>query len=138
MESDALLGTISNLPDNPITTERLEANRMRERVTTSVFLGGSDTTLSYEVFRDDRGRMILSYLLSKQFADAQIVGTHKDGSNYYDLTLRTDVLTSAGKPAYTQEDRLTGNLAPGQTEVARKKRFRRRGAPARSRREATS
>ncbi|MEI9970439.1 MAG: GWxTD domain-containing protein [Terracidiphilus sp.] len=128
MESDALLGAINNLPDNPITVERLEANRARERVTTSVFLGGSDTTLSYEFFRDDRGRMTLSYLLSKQFADAHIVGTHSDGKNYYDLTLRTDVVTSAGKPAYTQEDQLTGNLTEPWAEVARKKRF---GAEAR-------
>ncbi len=123
MESEALLATLGDLPDNPVNKERLEANRMRERVTTSVFLGGSDVTLSYEFFRDDRGRMTLSYLLGKQFADAHIVGTRKDGSNYYDLTLRTEVLTSAGKPAYMQEDRLTGNLTQAQTEVARKKRF---------------
>lgn len=123
MESDTMLATINDLPDNPVTKERLEANRMRERVTTSVFLGGEETILSYENFRDERGEMTLNALLSKRFADAHIIGTRKDGSNYYDLTLRTDILTEAGKPAYTQEDRLTGNLSAAQADVARKKRF---------------
>ena len=123
MESDTLLNKISDLPDNPVTIARLEANRARERVTMSVFVGGEDSVLSYDTFRDDRGRMTLSYLLSRQFADAHLIGTHKDGRTYYDLTLRTDVLTEAGKPVYMQEDQLTGNLTPAQAEVARKKRF---------------
>ena len=128
MESDTLLNKIDGLPDNPITIERLEANRMRERVTSSLFLGDNDTTLSYESFRDESGRITLSYLLSMKFADQRLVGTRKDGSNYYDLTLRTDVTNATGKIAYTQEDQLTGNLTPPQAEVARKKRF---GAEAR-------
>ncbi len=123
MESEALLATLDDLADNPINKERLEANRARENVTTSVFLGGEDSLLSYEIFRDERGRMTLSYLRSAKFANASLIGTRKDGSNYYDLTLRTDVMTTAGKPAYSQEDRLTGNLSQAQAELARKKRF---------------
>jgi GWxTD domain-containing protein len=123
MTSDMLLSNIASLPDNPITKERIEANRVRERVTMSVFTGGDDSTVNYDSFRDDRGRMTLSYLLSKQFADPHLVGTRKDGSTYYDLTLRTNVLTAGGKPVYAQEDLLTGNLTPAQAEVARKKRF---------------
>ncbi len=128
MSSDLLLSEIAGLPDNPITQEMLNQNRARERVTTSVFLGGEDTSLSYETFRDDRGRMTLSYLLDMRYVEPQIVGTHQDGKNYYDLTLRTDVQTLAGKLAYTQEDRLTGSLTAAQAEVARKKHF---GAEAR-------
>ncbi|MGB8029012.1 MAG: GWxTD domain-containing protein [Terracidiphilus sp.] len=123
MSSDLLLGEIAGLPDNPITQEMLNQNRARERVTTSVFLGGEDALLSYVSFRDDRGRMTLSYLLSRSFAEPSLIGTRKDGGSYYDLTLRTDVLTSAGKPAYTQVDQLTGNLSNAQAEVARKERF---------------
>jgi len=123
MESDELLATIDDLPDNPLTKERLEANRMRERVTTSVFLGGEDASLSYEVFRDDRGRMTLSYLLSMKSANPSLIGTRQGSANYYDLTLRTDVLTTDRKPVYTQEDQLTGKLTQAQAEVARKKRF---------------
>jgi len=128
MESDSLLNKISNLPDDPITKQRLEENRIREKVTTSIFLGDNDSTLSYSTFRDDRGRATLSYLLNMKFIDARLVGTRKDGSPYYDLTLRSDIATRDGKFVYTQEDQLTGNLNPAQAEVARKKRF---GAEAR-------
>jgi GWxTD domain-containing protein len=128
MESDALLNSISNLPDNPYTTAQLQANRTREHVTTSLFLGGTDATLSYTTFRDNRGRTTLSYLLGLKFPDARLVGTRTDGGNYYDLTLRTEVQTTEGKPVYQQEDRLTGDLTQAQAELARKKRF---GAEAR-------
>ncbi|HVN94057.1 MAG TPA: GWxTD domain-containing protein [Terracidiphilus sp.] len=123
MSSDLLLGEIASLPDNPITQEKLDQNRARERVTTSVFLGGESASLSYVCFRDDRGRIKLSYLFNMKFADPSIVGTRKDGTNYYDLTLRSDVLTAAGKPAYSQEDRMTANLTPAEVDVASKKRF---------------
>lgn len=128
MESDSLLNKINNLPDDPITKQRLEANRIREKVTTSIFLGDNDANLSYSVFRDDRGRMTLSYLLNMKFTDARLVGTRADGSSYYDMTLRTDIATSDGRFVYTQEDQLTGKLNPSSVEVARKKRF---GAEAR-------
>jgi GWxTD domain-containing protein len=128
MESDTLLNKISNLADDPITKQRLEASRTREKVTTSIFLGDNDATLSYSVFRDERGRMTLSYLLNLKFADARLIGTQPDGSSYYDLTLRTDVLTTDGKFVYTQDDRLDGKLTPAAVDVAKKKRF---GAEAR-------
>jgi GWxTD domain-containing protein len=128
MESESLLNKINNLPDDPITKQRLEANRLREKVTSSIFLGDNDATLSYSVFRDDRGRMTLSYLLNLKFADARLVGTHPDGSNYYDMTLRTEIVTTEGRFVYTQEDHLGGNLSPAAAEIAKKKRF---GAEAR-------
>ncbi len=128
MESDALLNKINNLPDDPITKQRLEANRLREKVTTSIFLGDNDANLSYSVFRDDRGQMTLSYLLNLKFTDARLVGTRPDGSSYYDMTLRTDIATSEGKFVYTQEDQLTGKLSSAAVEIAKKKRF---GAEAR-------
>jgi GWxTD domain-containing protein len=128
MESDTLLNKISNLPDDPITKQRLEASRAREKVTTSIFLGDNDATLGYSAFRDERGRMTLSYLLNLKFADARLIGTKPDGSSYYDLTLRSDVVTSDGKFVYTQEDQLTGKLSPAAVEIAKKKRF---GAEAR-------
>jgi GWxTD domain-containing protein len=128
MESEALLSLLNDLPDNPINKQRLAANRARESVTTSVFLGGESASLNFETFRDERGLMTLSDLLELRYAEPNLIGTRKDGSNYYDMTLRTDIVTSAGKLAYTQEDRLTGNLTAAQAEAARKKRF---GAEAR-------
>jgi GWxTD domain-containing protein len=123
LASDSMLATINDLPDNPISKEQLEANRLREHVTTSIFAGDQSMTLGYTVFRDEQGRQTLSYLLSSSLPDARIIGSHPDGSQYYDLSLRTSLLTPEGKSVYDQEDQLTGKLTDAQAEVAKKKRF---------------
>jgi GWxTD domain-containing protein len=128
MSSDLLLSEIAGLPDNPLTQEMLNQNRARERVTTSIFVGGQDATISYVSFRDEHGRMTLSYMMLMMFPTPKMVGTRSDGSLYYDVTLRTDIVTTSGKPVYSQEDRMTSDLTTPQAEVARKKRF---GAEAR-------
>ncbi len=123
LSSDVLLSTIAGLPDNPLTQDELNLNRQTEHVTMSVLLGDRNMSLSYEVFRDDADRQTLSYLLATSTPDARLIGQRTDSSYYYDLTLRTTVTTAAGKPAYEQEDRLTGNLTAAQAEIAKKKRF---------------
>ena len=128
MSSDMLLSQIAGLPDNPLTTEMLNQNRARERVTTSIFVGGQDAIISYDSFRDENGRMTLSYLMLMMFPTPKLVGARSDGSLYYDVTLRTDIVTASGKPVYSQEDRMTADLTTAQAAVARKKRF---GAEAR-------
>ena len=123
LSSDLVLSTIAGLPDNPITQEQLSLNRLREHVTMSVLTGDSDLSLDYEVVRDEEGRETLSYLLRTVRPDEQLVGRRSDGGAYYDLTLRTAVAAQDGKPAYNQEDRLTGNLTADQVEVVKQKRF---------------
>ena len=123
LSSDMLLSMIEGLPDNPLTQEQLNLNRLREHVTISVLLGGQDATISYNVFRDDQGRDTLNYLLRSVRPDPGIVGKRADGSLYYDLTLRTTVTTADNKPAYEQEDALTANLTEAQAEIAKKKNF---------------
>lgn len=128
MGSDAMLATISNLPDNPITKEKLELNAAREHVTMSVMVGEKDAELSYDVLRDEQGRETLSYLLRLGQPDPQRIGRRADNTMLYDFNLRTSVLTLAGKSVYDQEDHLTGNVTEGQAAMANKKRF---GAEAR-------
>ena len=123
MDSDMMLETINSLPDNPLAKETREARRDRENVTTSLFTGDQNTTINSVVFRDEEGRPTLSYLLSFARPEAAIVGTHPDGNAYYDLALRTSVLTTDGKSVFDQEDELTGNLNAAQAEIARKKIF---------------
>ena len=123
LTSDVLLSSIAGLPDNPITQEQLNLNRLREHVTMSVLTGDSDLSLDYEVIRDEQGRETLNYLLKLPRPDEKLVGRRSDGKAYYDLSLRTLVATPEGKPAYDQEDQLTGNLSEGQVEVVAKKRF---------------
>lgn len=128
LTSDMLLNNIAGLPDNPMTQELLQNYRLRERVTTSIYLGSHEAEIGYATYRDERGRMTLSYLMTQRFADPKLVGTRANGSLYYDVTLRTDVRTTAGRQVYVQEDRMGGELTAAEAEAARKKRF---GAEAR-------
>ena len=123
MASDAMLASINDLPDNPLTKKRLEANQLREHVTTSILIGDQDTTLTSTVFRDEEGRETASYLLTSPRPDPRIIGKRPDNSYYYDLSLRTTVQTADGKSIYDQEDQLTGKLTEAQAGVAEKKRF---------------
>lgn len=123
LSSDALLAMIEGLPDNPLTQELRNANRVSEHVTMSVLVGERDAQMSYDVFRDDQGRPTLSYLLRMGSIDPQRIGRRADNSLYYDCALRTSVLTAAGKPVYDQEDRLMGKVTEAQAENAKKKRF---------------
>lgn len=123
MESDSLLNTINGLPDNPITRESLDANRLREHVTMSILSGETPPELTYTVFRDDRGGETVSYLLKMQSPDPRLIGPGPDNSLQYDLSLRTSVLTTDGKSVYDQEDLLTGRLTEAQAAVAIQKRF---------------
>ncbi|MGA3130292.1 MAG: GWxTD domain-containing protein [Terracidiphilus sp.] len=123
MSSDLLLSMIEGLPDNPLTQEELNLNRMREHVTISLLIGGQDATISYCVYRDAQGRQTLNYLMRTILPDPGIVGKRAEGGYYYDLTLRTTVTTADNKPVYEQEDAITGDLTPEQSEIAKKKDF---------------
>lgn len=123
MDSDMMLATINDLPDNPLTKQQMEANRLREHVTASVLTGDQTAIISSAVFRDDQGRETASYLLTSARPDPRILGRHPDGSLYYDLSLRTTVLTQAGKLVYDQEEPLIGKVTEAQAGVAAKKKF---------------
>jgi GWxTD domain-containing protein len=123
MQSDMLMATISGLPDNPLNKDRMQAYHLDEHVTTSILTGEVAPELSYSVFRDDKGGETVSYLLKSYSPDPRIIGTGTDKSLHYDITLRTSVLTAAGKSVYDQEEQLTGKLTDAQAEVAKKKRF---------------
>ncbi|HWG20015.1 MAG TPA: GWxTD domain-containing protein [Terracidiphilus sp.] len=123
MESDVLLDTIRGLADNPLMKQRLEANRLREHVTASVFAGGDEMSFGYDVVDDEKGRDTLSYLLEMVHPDSRLVGRLQDGGLGYDLELRTTVATADGKPMYEQDDQLSGKLTEAQAAVAKRKRF---------------
>ena len=123
LSSDLLLGNIAGLPDNPLTQELLNANRLREHVSTSILTGETAPEMSYAVFRDDKGGETVSYLLKFRSPDPRLIGPGPDKRLNYDLTLRTSVLTADGKFVYEQEESLTGRVTEAQADVAGKKRF---------------
>ena len=128
LSSDVMLSTIQGLPDNPLTQEQLNLNRLAERVTTSILTGEPAPDLSYGVFRDDQGGETLSYLLKTQTIDPGLIGTEPGKLPVYDLELRTTVTTADGKPVYAQVDDLAGRLTEAEAGLARQKKF---GAEAR-------
>ena len=128
MSSDLLLSQIAGLPDNPLTQEQLNLNRLRERVTTGILTGETAPVLSYGVFRNDHGDATVSYLLESQIPDPKLIGPGPDKSLEYDLELRTAVQTSEGKRVYEQVDDLAGKVSEAAAEAASRKRF---GAEAR-------
>jgi hypothetical protein len=128
MSSDVMLSEIQGLPDNPLTQEQLNLNRLAERVTTSILTGETAPDFSYGVFRDEQGGETLSYLLKMQTVDPGLIGTEPGKLPVYDLELRTSVTTADGKPVYAQVDDLAGRLTEAEADLARKKKF---GAEAR-------
>jgi GWxTD domain-containing protein len=123
MESDSLLATISDLPDNPTIQAALDANRLREHVTTSILTGEEPPELSYAVFRDDTGGQTVSYLLKSLAPIQKLFGPGPGKTVQYDLTLRSTVLTLGGKLVYDQEDHLAGTLTEEQATIAKQRRF---------------
>ena len=119
MSSDVLLSQIAGLPDNPLTQEELNLNRLREKVTTSILTGEVAPDMSYSVFRDEHGAATVSYLLQEKLPDPRLIGDGPEKSLIYDLDLRTDVLTLDGKSVYQQEDALTAKVTEPQAVVAR-------------------
>lgn len=123
MSSDVLISEIQGLPDNPLTQEQLNINRLQERVTTSILTGATAPELSYGVFRDDQGGATLSILVMNRVADPQLIGEGANKRLGYDVQLRTAVLTSDGKPVYDQVDEMTGAVSEAQAVIARQKKF---------------
>ncbi|HEX4284748.1 MAG TPA: GWxTD domain-containing protein [Terracidiphilus sp.] len=123
MTSDLLISEIQGLPDNPLTQEQLNINRLQEKVTTSILTGATAPEMSYGVFRDEEGAETLSLLLKARTADPSLIGEGAGKGLIYDMELRTAVLTSDGKPVYDQVDEITGNVSETQAVIARQKKF---------------
>ncbi|HEY0760551.1 MAG TPA: GWxTD domain-containing protein [Acidisarcina sp.] len=128
MDSDLLLNTIRNLADNPIERARVAPTRARERAVGSLVAAAGPADLETTIYRDEQGRLTLSYLLRNHVPVPALVGRRKDGTTGYSLNLRTRLLT-AGSPAgpaalaYEQESAMQGTLTDAQAETARNRRF---------------
>lgn len=123
MSSDVMLSTIRGLADNPLEKQRLELYRSRETVTASIFNKSTAIDVVTMTVRDNVGRQTVYYLVRNQSPDAALIGNRPDKELGYNMTLRTVVATTAGKPVYEQQEVLQGAVAPADADTYRKQRF---------------
>ena len=123
MSSDVMLSTIRGLADNPMEKQRLALNRSRESVTASIFNTTSVIDVVTMATRDAMGRETVSYLVRNQSPNASLIADRPNKGLGYNMTLRTVVATTTGKPVYEQQDALEGTVAPEAAEIYRKERF---------------
>lgn len=123
MNSDVMLNTIRSLPDNPLEKQRLELNRAREHVTASIFNTSVAIDVATMAVRDELGRETVSYMVCNQSPNPNLIGQKGSDPPGYNMTLRTIVATTTGKPVYEQQELLQGALNPADAEAYRKQRF---------------
>jgi GWxTD domain-containing protein len=123
MQSDVMLSTIRGLADSPLEKERLQMSRARENVTASIFNTSTGIDVVTMATRDVTGADTVSYLVREQSPTASLIGEMPNKSLGYNMTLRTVVATTTGKPIYEQQELLEGPVTPADAETFRKERF---------------
>ena len=122
LESDALLGSIESLADNPVTLRQL-AERRATHVTSTIFYGDDEPELETAAFRGSGGRMTVSYLFRLRKRDAALVGNMGKDRIGYHLTVHTQVQTMGGAQVYDDDHVLTASLSEDQMRNAQAKLF---------------
>ncbi|MBT9332602.1 GWxTD domain-containing protein [Paracidobacterium acidisoli] len=122
LESDALLGNIEGLADNPVTLRLLDERRTAN-VTSTIFYGGDEPDLQTTIAREQGSGMTVSYLFRLPKPDPSLVGSLPGGKFGYHVTLHTQVQTASGAPVYDDQQVLTEDLAPAQIRSAQSKIF---------------
>jgi GWxTD domain-containing protein len=123
MSSDVMLSTIRGMADNPLEKQRLELYRSREKVTASIFNTSTAIDVVTMTVRDNVGRETVYYLVRNQGPNASLIADRPDKGLGYNMTLRTTVATTTGKPVYEQQEVLEGSVTPAEAENYRKQRF---------------
>ncbi len=121
--SDVLLSTIRSLADNPLEKQRLALYRSREHVTASVFNNSTALDVVTMATRDSMGRETVSYLVRQQSPNSSLIADQPNKGLGYNMTLRTVIATTTGKPVYEQQDALEATVSPEYADIYRKERF---------------
>ena len=103
--------------------QRLALYRSRENVTASIFNNSSAIDVATMATRDSMGRATVSYLVRQQSPNPSLIADQPNKGLGYNMTLRTVVATSAGKPVYEQQDALEATVSPEYAEIFHKERF---------------
>jgi Tfp pilus assembly protein PilF len=124
LQSDVMLGTIRNLPNNPIFREELATRRsLLEDVTHRVVFGEEYLDIATIPLRDSAGNTNLHYVLRLKHAEDFTVGESAKGSYYYSVLASANVKGADGKLIFTDERKISKNLTETQLEDLKDKLF---------------
>ena len=124
LQSDVMLSTIRNLPNNPIFREELATRRsLLEDVTHRVVFGEEYLDIATVPLRDSAGNTNLHYVLRLKHAEDFTVGQSAKGSYYYSVLVSANVKGPDGKLIFTDERKISKSLAETQLEDLKDKLF---------------
>lgn len=124
LQSDVMLSTIRNLPNNPIFREDLATRRnLLADVTHRVVLGEEYLDIATVPLRDSAGNTNLHYVLRlKQPGDFTVEASAK-GGYFYSVLASAKIQGPDGKAIFTDERKISANVTETQLEDVKSKLF---------------
>jgi GWxTD domain-containing protein len=125
LQSDVMLSTIRNLPNNPIFREDLATRRsLLEDVTHRVVLGEEYLDIATVPLRDSAGNTNLHYILRlKQPGDFTVGQSAEGGYFYYSVLASAKVQGPDGKAIFTDERKISRKVTETELEDVKGKLF---------------
>jgi GWxTD domain-containing protein len=124
LQSDVMLSTIRNLPNNPIFKEELATRRsLLEDVTHRVVLGEEYLDIATVPLRDSAGNTNLHYVLRLKQPGDFTVGESAKGSYYYSVLASARIKGTDGKLIFLDERKISKNITATQLEDIKGKLF---------------
>jgi GWxTD domain-containing protein len=112
LQSDVMLSTIRNLPNNPIYREEIALRRsLLEDVTHRVVLEEEFLDLATVALRDSPGNTNLHYVLRLKQPGNFVVGDSPKGGHYYSVLASAKVNGPDGKVIFTDERKVSATVA---------------------------
>ena len=124
LASDVMLGTIHDLPNNPLSKDELNNHRrILEDVTSHVVLGEEFLDVLTVPLRDANGNTNLHYLLRLKKPEDFTVGQAATEGYYYSILLSVKVKSSDGKLIFSDDKKVSKAVSSAEFEEVRGKIF---------------
>ncbi len=124
LQSDVMLNTIRNLPNNPLSQQALEMHRhLMEDVSHRIVLGNEFLDVLTVPLRDSTGNMNLHYVLRTKKPEDFTVGQASKEGYYYSVLASVKVRTPEGKLILSAEKKLAKNVSQEEFEEVKDKVF---------------
>jgi len=124
LASDVMLGTINDLPNNPLSKEDLNNHRrLLEDVTSRVVLGAEFLDVLTVPLRDPNGNVNLHYLLRLKKPEDFTVGQSAKEGFYYSILVSAKVQNAEGKLIFSDDKKISRAVSQAEFEDIKGKIF---------------